>query len=555
MWTVAAIVLITAVTLLFTWPLALRMGTDVLGPGHADNLEYVWKMWWVPHAFAAGGDPFFNPSVALPDGYPMAYGELTPAHTFLYAPITAVFGEIAAYNLSILASFVLTGLFTYAFGLRLTRRLSISRDLRIAGALFASLTFTFSVYRMARVGVHLPLVDTQWLVLAFWMLDYWLEKRELWAAVVLAAAVALAGLSSWYYLFMLGLLLPVYGLAFTGRRGLRQFLTSRQTWVGMLVGSTVLAALIVPFLIPYIEVARDGEAVIPIDDVAFWSASIVDYLLPNPRHPIWGEAVQSLSWPFPGIDMPQEFMLSVGWLTLLLALVGWRRVRGNSFRAWKWTIVVAVVLSLGPFLSFGRLITPIPLPALILRELVPFADGVRAWGRFAAFATLGLSLIAGAAAALLLSSQSKSVRWAIAIGLYGLLLFGLWPGPAQLIPVGPRSADAWLAAQPGDEPVMEFPLNIALSGPAMLGTRYHGKPIVFGYGTYYPYLFRQRYPELTMFPQNPSLDRLAEWGVRYVVVHTSSLEGESFKLSDVLAQPRLTAVQRFDDAVIFELSS
>lgn len=102
---------------------------------------------------------------------------------------------------------------------------------------------------------------------------------------------------------------------------------------------------------------------------------------------------------------------------------------------------------------------------------------------------------------------------------------------------------------------MEYPLNVAMSGPAMLGTRYHDKPIVFGYGTYYPYLYRERYPELMTFPGDSALDRLAGWGVRYIVVHTDALTNEDFTLADVLDEPRLRMVQQFDDAAIFELDS
>lgn len=435
-WTVVAVLSLVVLTLLFTWPLVLNMRTDVIGPAHADNLEYVWKLWWVPHAIAGGGDPFFNPNVAFPTGYPMAYGEMSPVHTFLYAPVTATFSAVTAYNLSIFASFILTGLFTYRLGLRLLGRLGFSKGLCFTGALLASFAFTFCAYRMARATVHLNLVDTQWLVLAFWMFDRWLERREVRIAAIFGLAVGLAGLSSWYYLFMLGLLIPVYALAFVGWRGLRPLLMSKRSWWGILAGTAVLALLVVPFLLPYMAVAREGSAVIPVEDAGFWSASIVDYLLPNPRHPIWGEAVQSLAWPIPEIDMPPEFMLSVGWITLFLALVAWRRVRGPSFRAWKWTIAIAVVFSLGPFLNIGRLTTPVPLPVLILRGLIPFAEGVRAWGRFAVFAMLGLSLLAGASAALLLVHAAPRARWAIATAIIAGILIGAWPGPAQLITVG-----------------------------------------------------------------------------------------------------------------------
>lgn len=299
--------------------------------------------------------------------------------------------------------------------------------------------------------------------------------------------------------------------------------------------------------------AREGTAAIPVDDAAFWSASLTDYLVPNPRHPIWGGAVQSLVWPIPETDMPYEFLLSVGWITLILALIAWRRARGPSFRAWKWTIAVAVLFSLGPLLNISRLVTPLPLPALLLRELIPFAEGVRRWGRFAIVAMLGFSLLAAGGMGLLLVRRSQRAQWAVSALVCGLVLFGAWPGGAELVKVGPREVDTWLAAQPDPSPLMEYPLDVALSGPAVLATRYHQKPVVFGYGTYFPYLFRERYPQLAEFPGDAALDLLEAWGVRTILLHTNALNPSDFTLAEVEAQPRLTIIRAFGDTLALEL--
>lgn len=228
-WHILACAALVILTVIFTWPLLAELSTSVIGPFRGDNFEYVWKMWWVPHAlFERGISPFFNPDMAVPTGYALAYGEITPAHTFLYASITLLVGEIAAYNLTILASFILTGWFTYGLSLRLLARLDLTDVMRFTGALLASFAFTFCAYRMARIAGHLPLIDTQWLVLTFWALDRWLETRRISDALLIGLAVALAGLSTWYYLFMLGLIVPVYALTFPGRRAFRATFSGRK---------------------------------------------------------------------------------------------------------------------------------------------------------------------------------------------------------------------------------------------------------------------------------------------------------------------------------------
>src|SRR5690606_36463884 len=124
------------------------------------------------------------------------------------------FGEIVAYNLSSLGSFIVTGWATYALAQRWLEQLPSKPDppLRLIAAPFAAAAFSFCAYRMIKLQVHLPLFDTQWLVLTLWVFDLWLENRRTRFAALSGLFLSLAALSSWYYAFMLVLLLPVYAL-------------------------------------------------------------------------------------------------------------------------------------------------------------------------------------------------------------------------------------------------------------------------------------------------------------------------------------------------------
>ena len=117
----------------------------------------------------------------------------------------------------------------------------------------------------------------------------------------------------------------------------------------------------------------------------------------------------------------------------------------------------------------------------------------------------------------------------------------------------PDASEQRAAQQPDDAPIMEFPLSAALSGPGMYYTRFHGKPVTYGYGTYLPFLYPQRHPALLTFPSDEALDQLAEWGVHYVLVTTSTLEYENFTMADVDAQPRLRHIITLGDVAVYEL--
>src|SRR4051812_20094683 len=167
-------------TLVFTYPLISQFSTHVIGGGKLDNYEYLWKMWWIPHALSNGINPFFIPTINYPYGYSLAYGEITPLHTFLLMPLTLILGEVVTYNLAVIGSTVLTGWITFLLARRWFKKLIDSPDERLLtlAAFFAGAAFTFWVSRQEKLTGHVPLFDTQWLALALLAFDLWLEQRK-----------------------------------------------------------------------------------------------------------------------------------------------------------------------------------------------------------------------------------------------------------------------------------------------------------------------------------------------------------------------------------------
>lgn len=536
-------------TVIFTYPLILNFSSHVLSlyGRRLDNMEYVWKLWWTATAVQQGISPFFNPNVYVPFGYPMAYGEITPIHTFGLLPITLTFGEIVAYNVAAVGSTILSG---FAMYLLAWRWIPADVPVRVRGlaAWFAGAAFAVCAYRLQKLTGHLPLFDTHWLVLALLMFDRWLETRRSSDLIWTALWTSFAALSSWYYAFMLALLLPIYALA---RGDLISLLRDRRIYPGIGAALLVGIALCLPFALPYTGI-DSSAAYVPLSDATFWAVSITDYLMPNPLHPLWGSAVQRLMWPFPG-EMVTEFVISVGWITLVLMIAGWRQTGGSRWRALKVMMLAALVLSFGPILQLSRLPLGIPLPAYLLRELLPFAAGIRTWGRFSIMVMIGACALAAVGLAQVLRSLEKRRQAIVFGGLAAAMLFGAWIGPFPLAEVAPRPVDVWLAAQSDRSPVMEYPLNVALSGSAILATRYHGKPVVFGYGTYLPLVYRERHPALLTFPADAALDQLAEWDVRYILVTVSELAGEPYTIAEIEAQPRLEYVTTEGDVRVYQL--
>jgi hypothetical protein len=204
----------------------------------------------------------------------------------------------------------------------------------------------------------------------------------------------------------------------------------------------------------------------------------------------------------------------------------------------------------------------IPLPALLLRWAIEPLTGLRAWNRFAAFSSLGLSLLAGLGLAVWINVEVKPKaspgsalgrdRMA-AIAVIALALFELWPRPIPLQVVAPRPVDQWLAAQPDQGSIMELPLTSALSAPQMLYTRYHGKPITFAYGTYLPYWYRQQFPELGRCPDTECLDLLHSWEVSFVLLNLADSPTGPALEARLDQSPRLERLTQAGDHVVYRL--
>jgi len=590
-WITPTYFLVLALTV--TWPLALHFGEQVPGFYVADNYEYLWKIWWFKRTLIdIGTSPLHAPDIFYPHGFDLAHAELTPLHTIIGLPFTLIWGEVATYNGFALLSFVLSGWAMF----RLVHYLAKNTW---AGIL-AGTVFVLSPYHVVRYGGILPLMAVQGLPIFFLGVEMWLgEQRLRWAALA-ALGYALSAWASLYYAFALGLLGAIYLARRLGRP--RAWWPTLHIRYGVLLIGSLATLCLLPAVAPQFELGRRVSLRIPLADVDFWSASITDYLLPAGLHPLWGDWIRGNLLGVPP-EYPQlglEFVLGVGFVTLLFALFGLRNFRHAAKSGILLITLVAVLLSFGPRLHIARhpLLLPasqdtvrefnslldrlgtrlptgegypfgddrglaVPLPALFLRWLIPPLASVRAWNRFAAFVSLGTSVLAGLGYAAWAAQSPKPVessrrRSFVRPALSGTLvvalaLFELWPASIPLHRISGRPVDEWLALQPGQFTIMELPLTSALSAPQMLYTRYHGKRIAFAYGTFFPYYYRVEFPELARCPEQACLDRLRSWQVKYVLVNLEALPPDSSLLRSIAATPGLIREGQFDRIVVFEL--
>ena len=566
---------LAAVSLVMTYPLVTDLTGTIPGPP-GDNFEYVYKLWWFEHAVLEQHvSPFVVLDVFWPFGYEIALSETTLAHTILGMPLTAAFGEVAAYNLLLVWSCVLAGLGAYLY----TRRLARSS----AAGLIAALVFALLPYRLSHLAAgHLPLLGVGWLPLLLLYLDRTITARRGRDGVLAGLFFGMLALSSWYYAYMGALLVLAYTLL--RARPWRTYLPDIRFWRAAGVAVVVAGIVMLPALLPLLNLAARGElarTTLSLRYVDQWSASAPDFLLPSIMHPLWGEHVAGL--------YPQNVHESLLWLgvtPLLLAFYAVARRRTLIVTLLAVVGCGAAVLALGTTLhwagepvylavppaveqAFSRAMYALtgkyalnpatyssmywpgyivlPLPTLALYLFLPFFSAMRVWARFGLIVGLVVAVLAGVGVRALQRwpRWSAGARSAVAGVVVCLVLFEFAsaPFPFGVSSVRAQPVDEWLRAQPGHDAVVMLPIEKTWHGPALYAARQHGKPIAYGYGTYTPADYRVWQQALAGFPDEASLQAIAGAGIHYVVVGLRSYGEREAEMRQRLAStPRLRLV-------------
>ena len=574
---IVVVALFTGLALVMTYPLVLVLGKAMAGPP-GDNFEYLYEVWWLKQAlFERHTSPFFNRDLF----YPFGYQVITARHhsllsTVLSLPLSLLSNTVVAYNTVSLLSFVLSAVGMYLLVFYLTRS-------RAAGVI-SGIIFAFCPYRLFRLHVgHLPLLQTQWFPFLFLYIERTIQNPRPSQACMSGLFYALIVFSSPYYAYMV--LIPLLVYVLVRARPWRRYWLGRDFWACILIFVGMALATAGPLVYSLAKMYAKGHAVLSPVQGTWISASPVDFFVPSFLQPLWGKYLLSYY-----IRCSHENIVSLGVIPLLLTAVALWRSRSRPAVVYSVVFATSFILALGPFLRWGRgpLYLPVPswlergftvvmtllgkrlalnptnfywklwvkdsiyvpLPTLLLYLFLPFFTPMSYPSRFAIFATLAVSVLAGIGASRLLLHRNPGkpgTGWCLAVLVAGLILFefAAVPPPFGMSVVRAQPVDQWLAAQQDDSTVMLYPLDKAITGPALYATAIHGKRVAYGYGGLYPRAFVEKMPVLSHFPAEECIALLKQWGVRYILVCSTSY-GESWPQLErsIAASPQLRYVTK-----------
>ncbi|MDZ4159350.1 MAG: hypothetical protein U1B80_06125, partial [Anaerolineaceae bacterium] len=381
----------------------------------------------------------------------------------------------------------------------------------------------------------------------------------------------LIALTSQYYLYMT-LLVSAFAalvyLVFLERSRLRE----ARFWIQAALALAAAFPLVAVATAPYVLLDRQGG----LPDRNIWiartySASPTDFVLPSTDHFLWGEWV--------GRNFNRELWIEATLYlgavsTALAALAVFKRkqlANGRLLLLILWSALFALVLAMGTDLHWlskpvtiptpgflqplvGRAEIPVVLPGYFLFQYFPFYAKLRALMRFGIFVLLFVAAAAGLGSSWLLKRFKPRWQPIVTALLLGMVFLDFYPGVYQEFSrVEARRVDHWLAEQPGDGAVIQFPFIQAEDQEQTYYTLTHEKPFVGGFfNAFPPKQYQQIFPVMENFPDEASIGLLPELGVQYVLVDSDEYT-DMDEIRRMCESMGLQFVTRMDDQWVFEL--
>jgi len=304
-------ILYFAVTIAFTWPLALGLTRDIPGD-FGDPLFTSWVMAWDATHLGRG---WWSANIFAPQPLALAYSEHFLPQGLQALPIFRATGNpILGYNLVFLSTFVLSGLGMFL----LARELTASRT----AAIVAGLAYAFSPFRISSIP-HLQVLSSAWMPFVLYGLRRHFSTGRLRPLAGAAAAWIVQNLSCGYYLLFFSPVVLVYIAWELTTRGLW---TDRRALLHTAAACALVFIVTLPFLLPYLELRRLGFNPRSLGETERFSADVYAFFTADPSLRVWGRLASV--WPkaegalFPGLTIAMLAAIGVGAIRALDVVTG-----------------------------------------------------------------------------------------------------------------------------------------------------------------------------------------------------------------------------------------
>ena len=460
----------------WTWPLAAYVSTRIAHDA-GDPILNTWLLWWNAHVLPFS-DRWWSPQIFTPMAGSLALSEHLAGLGIVATPLQLLGANpLAAYNVSLILSFGLSGFFAFALVDRLLARAGGTQAetaVRTVAAICAGLAYGFGPYRAGQLS-HLQVLTSQWMPLALLAMHGFMQDgRPRWL-VLLSAAWIVQALSNGYYL----LFFPVLAGLWFAWFGDWKLAPSR----GVTLAATLAGAslLLVPSLFEYVTVHRELGLSRSYGEMVRFSAQPGSLLQAAPMLAFWPSLPVETTegFLFPGVTV--IVLVSAAGLLGIAQLTRRSRFARSPFVFYSLAALAMWALALGPAPPDAI----VPVRPYTLLTWLPGFDGLRAPARFAMLATLCISIAAGLAFARLARRFFFGpVR--LALGGFAVIAGLTIDGWMRPMPLATPPGRVVLPDVP-NAAVLELPADDAAVGVgSMYRAMTHGRPLINAYSGHTP---------------------------------------------------------------------
>lgn len=480
---IAIIGIYAVLTVILTWPVVAKMTTHIAGAG-GDPWQTLWRMEektravnqamregtlaeYVKYEFGGGGE-----------------ARLVNLSVWPWLPLTELAGNVAAYNIIWLLSFVLSGYGMYLLVRWLVKEYGAEETEKKEGnqikwapimaeapAFLAGLAYMTLPYHAAHAMGHFGAMQIQWLPLI--ILTGWSQIRapKAWKAIILTGLVIMQAWTEHHY-FLWVAIFSVWFVIYYRVEIKEHFRRSTGAWYAAVMAA-VIAVVVGASISPTLKLAQEENSQLALgqEQVIRYSADPFAYVLPASFHTIWGKAASTI-WGKYFTGNVEEATLFVGLLPLLVVIFFWQKIPPRQLRFWLATAGIFVVISLGPRLHLLGRVTGIPLPWALIDQW-PIASAVRTMARAGIIVNLSWVVLFG----WVLATQLKRVGSAVAVAALVIVEFMMWPTP--VMPAELPLVYQVVKDRPG-QAIIEIPTatNYTIASRALYGSLVHGKKVL-----------------------------------------------------------------------------
>jgi len=313
--------------------------TRLIFPGD-DVISFAWFLNWMPYALSHHLNPFITNYIWYPSHTNLTWSTSIPGLSFLLSPITLLFSSIFSYNFLTLLIPLLTSISFFYLVFYVTKK--------ILPSLVGGYLFGFSSYVVAENVAHpnlsavfvLPII----ILLILRLHDQKISKK--WFIGLTSLLLIFQFLTSTELITTFLMFLSIFGLL------VYLFLPKERQIIKKIViyffWSGVIALILLSPVIYYLIIGYKNVPKV-INSPLFYSADLLNFIIPTPMNLLGSKFFQSISSHFTGNYAEQSVYIGLPALIIILDYF-------KSFWSKNLTKVLVVLLAIISLFSLGQVL-------------------------------------------------------------------------------------------------------------------------------------------------------------------------------------------------------